>query len=305
MWEAVLRVCQVGRATPIWNGVSLSLAIDKPSEPVNLYTVGNIEASKFKETFLPLEERATEIEIDYTNVLNDYQRDKLTVYRPDVPNGQYKASLDLFGITKPSEAWRAGMYRINCNRYLIRTVEIDVDIEAVNGQIGDVVLIQHDVPRWGSGGRTVFATSGSVTLDKLVMIEEGFTYKLLLRLAEDVVYDLQVTDPPGEYTTLHVSPEFDVSAAFDPGKAYWEDALVRFEGKIYRCIQNTLLPTPEPTDSNFWTLTSDCPIPEKYDVYAFGQVIFVPSCDNEPRRPPSPSIECRLRLHRSLAVREH
>lgn len=272
MWEAVLRVCQVGRATPIWNGVSLSLAIDKPSDPVNLYTVGNIEASKFKETFLPLEERATEIEIDYTNVQNDYQRDKLTVYRPDVPNGQYKASLDLFGITKPSEAWRAGMYRINCNRYLIRTVEIDVDIEAVNGQIGDVVLIQHDVPRWGSGGRIVFATAGSVTLDKLVTIEEGFTYKLLLRLAEDVVYDLQVTDPPGEYTILHVSPEFDLSAAFDPGKAYWEDARVRFEGKIYRCIQNTLLPSPEPTDTNFWTVTSDCPIPEKYDVYAFGQV---------------------------------
>ncbi len=456
MWEAVLRVCQVGRATPIWNGVSLSLAIDKPSDPVNLYTVGNIEASKFKETFLPLEERATEIEIDYTNVQNDYQRDKLTVYRPDVPNGQYKASLDLFGITKPSEAWRAGMYRINCNRYLIRTVEIDVDIEAVNGQIGDVVLIQHDVPRWGSGGRlvsalirtranlvkwpedftktgtsgwvisnsamapnaaaapngsstawkltdnnvsnthmaycniavsigktytwSVFAKKGElnflrlgltnslflannsvyfdlsngviksgaggsikdmgdgwfrcsltsictqagnvkpamylsaggttstyvgngsgvfiygpqfeeagaanayvcnqgtvtdvgeIALDRTVTIEAGFTYKILLRLAEDVVYDLQVTDSPGEYTILHVTPAFDSSAAFDPEEAYFEGDQVRFEGKIYHCTHDTTVPSPEPPDERFWFLTSDCPIPEKYDVYAFGQV---------------------------------
>ncbi|MEN6439764.1 MAG: hypothetical protein ABFD97_14410, partial [Syntrophobacter sp.] len=89
MWEAGLKVCQVGRATPVWNGVHLTLAIDKPADPVNLYTVGNIEESKFKEIFLPLEERATQIEIDYVNRANGFERDKLTVYRPDVPGNNY------------------------------------------------------------------------------------------------------------------------------------------------------------------------------------------------------------------------
>ncbi len=223
MWEAALRVCQVGRATPVWNGIYLTLAIDKPADPVNLYSVGNIEESKFKEVFLPLEERATQIEIDYTNQENDYQRDKLTVYRPDVSNGQYKASLDLFGITKPSEAWRAGMYRLMCNRYLVRSAEIDVDIEALNAQIGDVVYIQHDVPRWGSGGRIVSATANTVTLDKEVTLESGLSYKILVRLSDDTVQEALITDEPGTYTTLHLATNFD-------------------------------------------------PVPQQYDVYAFGQV---------------------------------
>ncbi|MFZ2447486.1 MAG: phage tail protein [Syntrophobacteraceae bacterium] len=275
MWEAGLRVCQVGRAVPVWNGVHLTLAIDKPADPVNLYTVGNIEESRFKEIFLPVEERATQIEIDYTNLDNDYQRDKLTVYRPDVPGGEYRASLDLFGITKPSEAWRAGMYRLNCNRYILRSAEIDVDIEALNAQLGDVVYIQHDVPRWGSGGRIVSAAPGLVTLDKEVTIEDGLSYQLLLRLAEDVVHELEVTDGPGTHQVLSVSPAFDSSAEFDAAGPYQAGNRVKFAGRIYECIQETSPPSPAPPDENYWRLTSNCPLPERFDVYAFGQVASI------------------------------
>ena len=163
LWEAVLKVCQAGRAVPVWNGLHLTLAIDKPQEPVFLFSVGNIEESRFKETFLTDEGRANEIEIDFTNRENNFERDKLTVSRSDVETGNgYKASLDLFGIVKQSEAWRAGMYRLMCNKYLIRTVEIDVDIEALNATVGDVGYIQHDVPRWGEGGRIVSATATTV-----------------------------------------------------------------------------------------------------------------------------------------------
>ncbi len=171
MWDAFLKVCRVGRAAPVPFGTLISLAIDKPlvGDPVNMFTVANITESKFTETFLPLEERATQIEIDFTNKDNDYQRDKLTVYHPDMAANGFQASLDLFGIVKPSEAWRAGLYRLNCNKYLLRTVEIDLDVEAVNVQIGDVVYIQHDVPRWNTAGKVVSATANSVTLDKEVI----------------------------------------------------------------------------------------------------------------------------------------
>ncbi len=466
MWEAALRVCQVGRAVPVWNGVHLTVAIDKASDPVNLYTVGNINETRFKEIFLPIEERATEIEIDYVNSENSYQRDKLTVYHPDLTPNQYRATLDLFGIVKPSEVWRAGMYRLNCNKYLIRTAEIDVDLEALNAQIGDVVFIQHDVPKWGEGGRLVEATANTASLDKAVLIAGGLNYKLMLRLAEDVIYEkavlnrisdsvlvvkssnlalwseqlnnpywnlilnegisvntLEMEAPNGTgtaekltetavtgihclgrspitisigetytfsiflknagkryasmimddggangiyaifdletgniakqvtfngnatavscgvewgiggwfrcwikgtssaagdwarislafcqdanngwypsyagdvtkalyawgaqlelgdlspYTLTTDTPqpgsEFDDSAHFDAGQPYFVGNTVRFEGKIYICIQNTPPIPPTPADTSFWSLTDNCPVPEKYDVYAFGEV---------------------------------
>ncbi|MCE5334274.1 MAG: phage tail protein [Desulfobacteraceae bacterium] len=272
MWEALLKVCQVGRAVPVWNGIYLTLAIDKPAEPVNLYSVGNIEENRFKEVFLPIEERATEIEIDYTNLDNDYQRDKLTVYRTDTPGGPYAANLDLFGITKSSEAWRAGMYRLMCNRYLVRSAEIDVDIEALNCQIGDVVYVQHDIPRWGAGGRIVSAQTSAVTLDKEIEIEEGHTYRLMLRTAEDVIYERDVTNAPGTWTTVAVSPPFDSSADFSSTTAYTVGDRVRYSGRIYGCVRDTAIPSPTPDDESCWEVTTACPVPERYDVYAFGFV---------------------------------
>lgn len=206
MWEAAMRVFQVGRAMPVWFGRMLTVAVDRPSEPVNLYSVGNIEESRFKETFLPLEDRATEIEVDYVN-RDTWERDKLTVYQAGANNG-YRASIELFGITKASEAWRAGMYRLMCNKYLIRTVEIDVDIEAINASIGDVVYIQHDVPQWGNGGRIVSATSNTVTLDREVTIEAGLTYKLLVRRGTDAVVERTIANEPGIYTTLTVASPY-------------------------------------------------------------------------------------------------
>ncbi|MEM5788563.1 MAG: phage tail protein [Syntrophobacteraceae bacterium] len=271
LWEAGLRVCQVGRAVPVWNGVHLTLAIDKPSDPVNLYTVGNIEESRFKEIFLPMEERATQIEIDYVNRENDFQRDKLTVCRTDSAN-PYRANIDLFGITKPSQAWRAGMYRLNCNKYLVRSAEIDVDIEALNAQIGDVVSIQHDVPRWGAGGRLLGADADTVVLDREVTIEEGLAYKLLVRLAEDVVHEREVLNAAGAHSVLIVSPAFDTSADFDPATEYHQDDTVRYEGRIYRCVRQTPVPSPPPADTSYWYSTDSCPLPEKHDLYAFGQM---------------------------------
>lgn len=219
MWEAVLKVCQVGRAIPVWNGVNLTVAVDKPSDPVNLYTVGNIEESKFKETFLSLDERATEIEIDFVNRDAGYERDKMTVYRTDVSVNQFKASLDLFGITKPSEAWRAGMHRLLSNRYLIRTVEIDLDIEAINATIGDVVLLQHDVPRWNEGGRLVLATPSYAVLDKEVEIEAGKDYRIIVRMDDDQLAERTVVNLPGKTDTIAVSVEFP-STPGDPYALY-------------------------------------------------------------------------------------
>jgi hypothetical protein len=279
MWEAAFKVAAIGRAVPIWNGVHLTLAIDKPADPVTLFTVGNIEESRFKENFLPMEERATLIEVDYANMENNYDRDKLTVFRPDALTTAYRASMDLFGVTKESQVWRAAMYRLNCNKYLIRTVEIDVDIEAINCQLGDVVYIQHDVPRWGAAGdRIVSATANTVVIDQAVTLEGGLSYKLLIRLAEDVVHEREVVsvDPepgdPENITRLVVNPPFDLSADFSVQTVYNVGATVRYAGKIFECIQQTSVPSPLPTDISYWVVTQLCPLPQKYDIYAFGQV---------------------------------
>jgi len=167
MWEAALKVCEIARCCLIWNGIELTLAIDKPVDtPVQMFTIGNILKNTFKETFLPQEDRASEIEVHYRDQLQDYQRTTFTVFDTNAGTATKKVSLELFGITKQSEAWRAGKYRLAQNRYLKSTIEFEADIDAIACTLGDVIYVQHDVPNWSEGGRVLHADFHTVTVDK-------------------------------------------------------------------------------------------------------------------------------------------
>lgn len=215
VWDAVLTVCQVGRAVPVWNGINLTLAIDKPASPVQLITIGNTVQDSFEETFLSLDERATEVEVDFINSENDYIRDKVTAYNNNISDKNNPVSIELIGITKESEAWRAGMFRLYKNQYIKRFVRNEMDIDAIAFTPGDVINAQCDVPQWGEGGRIVSATSASVTIDKSVTIAAGKSYNIMIRLSTDIVVEKSVTNTPGTYTVLTVSAFSQTPAQYD------------------------------------------------------------------------------------------
>jgi hypothetical protein len=216
MWEAAIQVCQVGRAIFVWRGVNLGVVVDKPGTAGQLFTVGNIGKGSFKETFLPIQDRAAELEIDFLNAANDFQRDKLTVFNPAIDSTVNKVSMQLFGITKASEAWRAGLYRLACNQYILRSIEKEADIDSIACTLGDVINVQHDVPQWGEGGRIVAADETSVTIDKTVTVAADKHYGIMIRLATDAVVKRNVTNVPGSYTVLTVSSPFDpIPTQFD------------------------------------------------------------------------------------------
>jgi hypothetical protein len=227
MWEAAMQVCQVGRAALIWSGSGLSVAIDKPTLASQMFTIGNTGIDSFKETFLSLEDRAAQIDLDYTNQDNDYKRDKVTVLNEFIDNPTNAVSLQLIGITKASEAWRNAMYRLNNNQYVLRALEIQADIDAIACTIGDVVNVQADVPVWGFGGRIVTADSTSVTLDRTVYMQFSLTYTIMIRLGDDSIAERGVVNyGTNNYTTLQVtSPfstipsQFDVYSFGEIGKA--------------------------------------------------------------------------------------
>lgn len=205
VWESALSVGSMCRAVPFFLGTRVTLAIDAPTEATQLFTVGNIGIDSFQETFLPLEERAAEISVDYTDRDNNYDRTTVTVVREELRMLSNKTGLQPFGITKASEAWRVGMYQLSNNLYIKRTGAIRVHIDALASTLGDKILVQHDIPSWGEGGRLVSATTTDITLDQLVTIEPGKTYAVLLRMADDTIITRTVTNLPCETSTLSLS----------------------------------------------------------------------------------------------------
>ncbi len=204
LWEAVQMVAQVGRAVVAMSGTKYTVIIDKRDQPVQLFTVGNILQDSFEVSYLSMDDRANEIEVRFQNRDRDYQGDVVLVSDPSSDLPQRRVTLQLPGVTKTTQAYREAMYRLNLNRAIIRTIKFDADIDAIACTVGDVILVQHDVPQWGYGGRVVSATANTVTLDREIEIEAGQQYAILIRHSDDdSLEEVRLAyHAPGKYSTL-------------------------------------------------------------------------------------------------------
>ncbi len=215
LWDALKPIEEIGRGKVIIKGTRYSCICDQASDPVQLFNVSNIGLDSFSEEFTDAKDRATAIEVTFFNKERNYQRDTVTVYADGIDEGSAilnPTQITLYGCTDYKQAYREGMYRLRLNKYLTRTCSWSADIDAIACTIGDVVLIQHDVPHWGAGGRVIAATLNTVMLDKKVVLEPDTNYQIMVRLQDDTLVTKSVAQVPEttETDNLTLTTDFDV-----------------------------------------------------------------------------------------------
>jgi len=226
--DALARMAVVGRGVIVPKGTKYSCICDKPAIPTQLFTMGNITEKSLKGKFQSIKDRSQCIEVDFFNEAKDYKQD-LAMYFGDEWNTTSQVAnptkVTRYGITKYKYAYKEAVFLHKGNKYLKRTENWEADIDAIACRPGDVVLLQHNVPKWGAaGGRIVGATENTVTLDQEVTLLPGKIYAVEIRLK---------TDSRVNKTMVSVSQE---------------------------TITDTLTLT-----------TSFAVVPERYDVFAFGE----------------------------------
>lgn len=240
MWEAALEVCQVARCALVWDGVEIRVAIDKTTTATQVFGVSNIIKDSFKQTYLPTAERISEIEVHYLDAEQDYRRVPFSVFNSSAGNWENKLTLQLKGITKQSEAWRAAMFRLAQNVLLKSTVEFEADIDAIACTVGDVIYVQHDVPQWGYSSRVSSATSTVLNLKSQINIDDSDTdtWKIIVRdsaddtLEEKTLEDVFLTISPQTYA-LYIAGDYtdrfsvgDVVRVLETGGSRYQDMTV-------------------------------------------------------------------------------
>lgn len=188
LWQWVNDVAASARGAVVMRGTKISCIWDQPSEPVQLFSMGNIVAGSFSGEFLSVDGRANAVEISFLNEAKNFEREQITVYGhgfDDADNRANPVSVELTGITNFDAAWQEGLYRLNQNRYILRTITFTADIDAIACQVGDVILVQHDVPRWGQGGRILSVDGNQVVVDHTLNLDAGVTYNVMIRRQSD------------------------------------------------------------------------------------------------------------------------
>lgn len=155
-WDAAEYVFRVGRAKPINLGTRFSVLCEKAEPPSMVFNVSNMVKGSFSIQWLPVAERANEIDVRYHDANDNYNENVVRVADPSVPGNETKRRMEmkLFGVTSADQAIQEAYLQLNLNRYVQQSCTFDVPIEAISCMPGDVVIVQHDVPAWGMGGRT-------------------------------------------------------------------------------------------------------------------------------------------------------
>lgn len=206
LWDALKYPETVGRGKVIPAGTRFTCVSDYQSSPVQLFTVANIKYGSFMEEFQGVEARANSIELSFINKDKDYERDVIPVYGDtyDESNSLTNpAQIELMGCTSLEQAYRHGKHYLRCNKYEVRTVTFEAFTDAIACTVGDIILVQHDVPEWGEGGRVVAVNGQTITLDKEVTTQPGKQYQLLVRNnTTDAVTTYNVVNVSGNNVTI-------------------------------------------------------------------------------------------------------
>lgn len=184
-------IAPVGRGMVVQFGTKFGCIYDHATQPVQLFTMGNIVQGSFSLSYLSTDERADSIELTYVDAEKEYEKTTLTIYSDDydtldIPN--QPTQIAMHGITSYEQAYREGKYQLYCNRLLTKTISFKADVEAIGCMVGDVIQVAHDVPQWSISGRVLeVLDDGSVILpidpDDITMSADQ--YALMIRSSED------------------------------------------------------------------------------------------------------------------------
>ncbi|MHA1385852.1 MAG: phage tail protein [Candidatus Helarchaeota archaeon] len=171
----------------VWKDGEVHLKVDKPSDPVQLFTMGNIVKGSFEIQYLDYIKSPNSISIQFANKENNWEKDTMVFEDQSLISeyGRVPQSISLFGVTRPSQIERTARYLLNVSKYVRQGVSFEAGIDSIHCEVGDVINVQHDVPQWSDGGRIINATVTHVYLDKEISIGTGDVYQIMCRLTGD------------------------------------------------------------------------------------------------------------------------
>jgi predicted phage tail protein len=237
-WEAVDIILSTFRGSLIEAGNKYRLLVDQPSQPVQVFSGANIIRGNLQLAWPSLKERVNQVEVVFLDAEQDFKRESVR-WPASVPQPLRTKSVQLWGVTRRSQALREARYLYNVVTMLGRTIEFDAGLEAVACEVGDIVAVSHDLPQWGYSGRIEAASvSGSnhvITIDRDDVPGFSGSTELLVRHDTGAIETRPVVSRSGREITCSA-----FSTLPTPRTAIWAYGPVQSTHKLWRIVKITL-----------------------------------------------------------------
>jgi predicted phage tail protein len=215
-FQLVRDICSAFRGMTFYNGESLSIIVDKPRDPVYLFTADNVVDGVFVRTFPSEKTMYTSCNVMFDDEENQYEQDVEPVFNPDAAMrfGHNPTSITAIGCTRRTEANRRGRWILQTN-LSATTVSFSTGLEGMIPSCGDVIYIAD--PHWQSAfnlvlsGRVMEVSGVQVFLAYRCDAKAGDTLILNTDDGKPVRRTIASVSADGKTLTLNVGFNFDVA----------------------------------------------------------------------------------------------
>ncbi|WNO47122.1 tail fiber protein [Klebsiella phage P1011] len=215
-FQLVRDICSAFRGMTFYNGESLSIIVDKPRDPVYLFTADNVVDGVFVRTFPSEKTMYTSCNVMFDDEENQYEQDIEPVFNPDAAMrfGHNPTSITAIGCTRRTEANRRGRWILQTN-LSATTVSFSTGLEGMIPSCGDVIYVAD--PHWQSAfnlvlsGRVMEVSGVQVFLAYRCDAKAGDTLILNTDDGKPVRRTIASVSADGKTLTLNVGFNFDVA----------------------------------------------------------------------------------------------
>lgn len=215
-FQLVRDICSAFRGMTFYNGESLSIIVDKPRDPVYLFTADNVVDGVFVRTFPSEKTMYTSCNVMFDDEENQYEQDVEPVFNPDAAMrfGHNPTSITAIGCTRRTEANRRGRWILQTN-LSATTVSFSTGLEGMIPSCGDVIYVAD--PHWQSAfnlvlsGRVMEVSGVQVFLAYRCDAKAGDTLILNTDDGKPVRRTIASVSADGKTITLNVGYNFDVA----------------------------------------------------------------------------------------------
>lgn len=215
-FQLVRDVCSAFRGMTFYNGESLSIIVDKPRDPVYLFTADNVVDGVFVRTFPSEKTMYTSCNVMFDDEENQYEQDVEPVFNPDAAMrfGHNPTSITAIGCTRRTEANRRGRWILQTN-LSATTVSFSTGLEGMIPSCGDVIYVAD--PHWQSAfnmvlsGRIMEVSGTQVFLAFRCDAKAGDTLILNTDDGKPLRRTIASVSADGKTLTLNVGYNFDVA----------------------------------------------------------------------------------------------
>lgn len=215
-FQLVRDICSAFRGMTFYNGESLSIIVDKPRDPVYLFTADNVVDGVFVRTFPSEKTMYTSCNVMFDDEENQYEQDVEPVFNPGAAMrfGHNPTSITAIGCTRRTEANRRGRWILQTN-LSATTVSFSTGLEGMIPSCGDVIYVAD--PHWQSAfnlvlsGRVMEVSGTQVFLAFRCDAKAGDTLILNTDDGKPVRRTIASVSADGKTLTLNVGYNFDVA----------------------------------------------------------------------------------------------